>query len=56
LIYYHLVDTIAGGLFVLVAIIHPVVSVSTLMWFIIYIYWEHFLNHVIIIKTKVILA
>jgi hypothetical protein len=45
-------DTTAGGLFVPEGIIHPVVSVSTLTWFIRYIYYWNlqFINNVIIIK------
>jgi hypothetical protein len=45
-------DTTAGGLFVPEDIIHPVVSVSTLTWFIRYIYYWNlqFINNVIIIK------
>jgi len=35
---YVLIDTSAGGLLVHTGIIHPVVSASTLTWFIIYIY------------------
>ena len=37
--YYHCVDTSAGGLVVPKVIIRPVVSVSTLKWFITYIYY-----------------
>ena len=46
--------TSAVGLLVLEGIIHPVVSVSALTWFIIYICFRNFqsLSHVII-KTKV---
>jgi len=49
------VDNTAGGLLVHEGIIHPIVSVSTLTWFIRYIYYWNlqFLNNVIIIKTKV---
>ena len=35
--YYHWINTYAGGLLVPAAIIRPVVSVSALTWFIIYI-------------------
>ena len=38
--YHHWVDTSAGGLLVLEGIIPPVVSVSALTWFIIYILME----------------
>jgi len=55
LYYYHWVDISAAGLLVPLVIIHPVVSVSTLTWFIGYIYYWNFqfLNNVIIIKRKV---
>jgi len=49
---YHWVDTSDGGLLVPEEIIHPVVSVSVLTWFIRYIYYWNlqFLNNVIILK------
>jgi len=52
-----LVDTSAGGLLFPEGIIRPVVSVSALAWFIRYILYRNvqFLNHVIVIKTKVLL-
>jgi hypothetical protein len=55
--YYHCVDTTAGTLLVPEGIIHPVVSVSALTWFIGYIYhWKlRFLKNVIIINTQVLL-
>ena len=55
--FYHWVDTSAGGLLVPGCIISPVVSVSGLILFIKYVcHWHlQFLNHVIIIKTKVLL-
>ena len=56
LYYYHWVDTSTGRLLVPDGIIRPVVSASTLTWCIRYIYYcLHFLNKVIIIKTKIIL-
>jgi hypothetical protein len=47
---------VAGRLLVPEGIIHPIVSVSALIWFIRYIVYRnsHFLNSVIIIKTKVL--
>ena len=54
---YHWVDTTAGGISVQECSIRPVVSASALPRFIRYIYyWNlHFLNNVIINKTKVLL-
>jgi hypothetical protein len=55
--YYHWVDISAGGLLVPEGIIRPVVSDSTLTWFIRYVYYWNlqFLNNVIMIKITVIL-
>jgi len=56
--YYHWVGTSAGRLLVPNGIIRPVVSASTLTWFIRYIFITEmikFLNNVFIIKTKVLL-
>jgi hypothetical protein len=55
--YNRWVDTTVGGLLVPGGIIRPVVSVSTLTWFIRYIYNRNlqFLNNVFFIKTKVFL-
>jgi hypothetical protein len=52
-----IIYTSDGGLLVPESITRPVVSVSSLVWFIRYIYNGHlqFLNNVIIIKTKVLL-
>ena len=51
------VDISAGGLLVSEGIIHPVVSVSALIWFIRYICYRNLqlLNNVIITKAKVLL-
>jgi hypothetical protein len=53
--YNQWVETTTGGLVILEDIIQPIVSASTLTWFIRYIYvWKlQFLDHVIIIKTEV---
>jgi hypothetical protein len=53
---YQRVDTSAGGLLVPEGIILPVVGVSAVTLFIIYIYYWNvqFLNNVIFIKTKVL--
>ena len=57
LYYYHWVDTSAGGQLVPEGIIHQVVSVLTLTWFIrFFYYWNfQFLKILIIIKTEVLL-
>jgi hypothetical protein len=53
--YYHWVDTSAGELLVPDGIIHPVVSVAALAWFIRHMYYSNLqsLRNVIINKTKV---
>jgi hypothetical protein len=55
--YTRWVDITAGVLLVPEGIIHPVITVSALTWFIRYIYYWNLqlLNNVIIIKTKVLL-
>ena len=54
---HHWVDTSAVGLLVPEGIIRPVVNASALTWFIRYILYKNlqFRNHVIFIKTKVLL-
>jgi len=53
--YYHWVDTSAGRLFAPEGIIRPVVSASTLTWYIRYIYYLNilFLNNAIINKNRI---
>ena len=55
--YYHWVEISSGAPLVTESIISPVVSVSTLTWFIRYIYYWNmqFLNNVIMIKTNILL-